>query len=184
MAQNEFELIKRVKQGDLAAMEVIFQTHVEAAVRLAYMLTKDWSTAEDAVQEAFIQAFRSINSFQTDKPFKPWFSRIVVNKAKRIKDKFRVDSDYIPHNVANDFSLSPEDQVIENEKTDLIYEAINQLDENHRLPIILKYVSELKEIEVATIMDLPLSTIKSRLYVARKRLQKIIKSKERGEQGA
>ncbi|HKM17210.1 MAG TPA: sigma factor, partial [Limnochordia bacterium] len=64
MAETEFELISKVKQGDRHSMEVIYQTHVEAAVRLAYTITHDWPTAEDAVQEAFIQAFRSIGTFK------------------------------------------------------------------------------------------------------------------------
>lgn len=97
MAETEFELISRIKQGDRRAMEAIFQTHVEAAVRLAYMITHDWPTAEDAVQEAFIQAFRSIRTFKDGMAFKPWFSRIVINKAKRVRHKFRVEPEYVPN---------------------------------------------------------------------------------------
>ena len=53
-----------------------------------------------------------------------------------------------------------------------MYNAINQLDEKHRLPIILKYLNELSEAETAQVLDLPVSTVKSRLYVARQRLKK------------
>jgi len=185
MAENEFELISKIKQGDRHSMEAIFQTHVEAAVRLAYMITRDWPTAEDAVQEAFIQAFRSIRTFKDGMAFKPWFSRIVINKAKRVMKKFRVEPDYIPNSEVNPhLAFSPEDQTLANERTHLLYAAINQLDEKHRLPIILKYLSGLTELEIAAVLKIPQSTVKSRLYVARQRLKTSLQANERGEQGA
>lgn len=185
MAEHEFELISKIKQGDRRAMEAIFQTHVEAAVRLAYMITHDWPTAEDAVQEAFIQAFRSIGTFKDSMAFKPWFSKIVINKAKRIRKKFKIEPEYVPNLEADpDPAVSPEDQALASEKTDLLYAAINRLDEKHRLPIILKYLSGLTELEIAAVLKLPQSTVKSRLYVARQRLKTSLEASERGEQGA
>ncbi|HHT36731.1 MAG: RNA polymerase sigma factor [Candidatus Wallacebacter cryptica] len=185
MAVNEFELITKIKQGDRNSMAEIFEAHVDAAVRLAYMITHDWSTAEDAVQEAFIQAFRSIKSFKDGMAFKPWFSKIVINKSKRIKQKFRVDPEYIPNTEENPhLAFSPEDQTLVNEESGFVYEAINQLDEKHRLPIILKYLSGLTEKEIAEVLKIPQSTVKSRLYTARQRLKTALTAAERGEQGA
>ncbi|HBG10682.1 MAG TPA: RNA polymerase sigma factor, partial [Firmicutes bacterium] len=85
MDYPEQQLIQRAKQGETAAMEQIFRMHLDSAVRLAYLVTRNWATAEDAVQEAFVQAFRSLDTFQEHRPFKPWFTRIVINKAKRTK---------------------------------------------------------------------------------------------------
>ncbi len=185
MAETEFELISRIKQGDRRAMEAIFQTHVEAAVRLAYMITHDWPTAEDAVQEAFIQAFRSIRTFKDGMAFKPWFSRIVINKAKRVRHKFRVEPEYVPNmDAGSSLEFSPEDQALANERADRLYAAINRLDEKHRLPIVLKYLSGLTELEIAAALKVPQSTVKSRLYVARQRLKTSLEASERGEFGA
>jgi len=185
MAMTESELISRIKQGDRQAMETLFSMHVDAAVRLAYMITQDWASAEDAVQDAFIQAFRSINSFRDGLPFKPWFSKIVINKAKRFKQKFRADLDYESNTEVNHhLAYSPEEQTLENEKTDRLYTAIKRLDEKHRLPIILKYLNGMTEAEVAMVLSIPLSTVKSRLYVARQRLKASLQAEKRGEQGA
>ena len=84
MSQDELELLRKSKKGDHDAMEVLFKQHVDAAVRLAYLITRNWATAEDTVQESFIQAFRSLNTFQEGRSFKPWFTKIVINKAKRV----------------------------------------------------------------------------------------------------
>src|SRR5699024_264527 len=108
-------------------------------VRLAYLITRNWATAEDAVQEAFIQAFRSLDSFQDNRPFQPWFTRIVVNKAKRTKD--RLDRGHLPfeHEEVNTHGIFiPEARALEKEGLDALFAAINELDDNHRLPLILK----------------------------------------------
>ena len=81
-------------------------------------------------------------------------------------------------------AYSPEEQTLENEKTDRLYTAIKRLDEKHRLPIILKYLNGMTEAEVAMVLSIPLSTVKSRLYVARQRLKASLQAEKRGEQGA
>ena len=137
------------------------------------------------MQEAFIQAFRSIGTFKDGMAFKPWFSRIVINKAKRVRQKFRVEPEYIPNSRANPhLAYSPEEQTLANENADRIYAAIKQLDEKHRLPIILKYLSGLTELEIAAVLSIPQSTVKSRLYVARQRLKSRPAGRRKGEQGA
>ena len=80
MEINEQELIRRAKKGHQDALEQIFRYHLDSAIRLAYLITRNWATAEDAVQEAFLQAFRSLDSFQDERPFKPWFTKIVVKR--------------------------------------------------------------------------------------------------------
>ena len=168
-------LIQQAKQGQHEAMEAIFRQHIDGAVRLAYLITRNWATAEDAVQEAFLQAFRSLGTFQEDKPFSPWFTRIVVNKAKRVKD--RLDRGHLPYELEETNphrSFEPEENTLDKEGLDTLFAAINQLDDSHRIPLLLKYVTGLSELETAEVLGIPVSTVKSRLYVARGRLKKQI----------
>lgn len=185
MSQDELDLVRKAKRGDHDAMEILFKHHVEAAVRLAYLITKNWATAEDTAQEAFIQAFRSLNTFQEGKPFKPWFTKIVVNKAKRVGPRLnRPQESGEPAELAsinNKISSSAEETVLEKVDKKAIFAAINELGDNHRLPLILKYLSGLTEGEISTTLDIPLSTVKSRLYVARQRLKTNLENKERSE---
>lgn len=183
MELNEQRLIQQAKQGKQDALEQIFKSHVDSAVRLAYLITRNWATAEDAVQESFLQAFRSLHSFQDDKPFQPWFTRIVVNKAKRTKD--RLDRGHLPYEIeeVNPHRLfAPEEHTLDKEKVDALYAAISELDDNHRIPLLLKYVSELTEAEIAETLSIPVSTVKSRLYVARQRLKRQMPTLEGGGQ--
>lgn len=172
MDLQEQKIIQRAKKGDPEAMELIFRQHLDRSIRLAFLITRNWATAEDAVQEAFLQAFRALDSFEDNRPFKPWFTRIVVNSAKRTKD--RLDRGHFPYEVEEinpHRSFSPEEHALDKEDLERVFQAINSLDDNHRYPVLLKYLSGLTEAETAEALDIPISTVKSRLYVARKRLE-------------
>jgi len=179
----EQELIKRAKQGHQDALEQIFRCHLDSAIRLAYLITRNWATAEDAVQEAFLQAFRSLDSFQDERPFNPWFTKIVVNKAKRTKD--RLDRGHLPYEIEEPNphrAYAPEERALDQEGLDALFQAINELDDKHRLPLLLKYVSGLTEAQIADTLNIPGSRVKSRLYVARQRLKKHLAVLEGGGQ--
>jgi RNA polymerase sigma-70 factor (ECF subfamily) len=180
---NERDLIKQAKEGQQDALEQIFRCHLDSAIRLAYLITRNWATAEDAVQEAFLQAFRSLDSFQDERPFKPWFTKIVVNKAKRTKD--RLDRGHLPYEIEEPNPhrvYAPEEHALDQEGVSALFQAINELDEKHRIPLLLKYVSGLTEAQIAETLSIPQSRVKSRLYVARQRLKKHIAIREGGGQ--
>ncbi len=75
---EEQRLISQARLGDEAAMEALFHLHVARSVRLAYLICGDWGMAEDAVQDAFVNAFRALKRFRDGSSFAPWFTRIVV----------------------------------------------------------------------------------------------------------
>ncbi len=183
MDNIEQDLIRRAKQGHQDALEQIFRCHLDSAIRLAYLITRNWATAEDAVQEAFLQVFRSLHSFQEERPFKPWFTKIVVNKAKRTKA--RLDRGHLPYETEEPsphLGYAPEAHTLDKEGVDSLFQALNALDDNHRLPLLLKYISGLTESQIADTLGIPQTTVKSRLYVARQRLKKQIASLEGGDQ--
>ncbi|NLM38983.1 MAG: sigma-70 family RNA polymerase sigma factor [Firmicutes bacterium] len=183
MGLDEQELIRGCKAGDKSCMEMLFRSHVDSAVRLAFSITRNWATAEDAVQEAFIQAFRSIGTFQEGKPFKPWLAKIVVNKSRRIGAKFGVSWDELDPNQPNDTDDgTPERLLMEKEDKTRLMQAINLLGEKHRLPLILKYLSGLSEAETSEVLGVPITTVKSRLYVARRQLAEKLALLEGSEQ--
>jgi RNA polymerase sigma factor, sigma-70 family len=170
MGNDEAQLIRGVREGDHTAMETLFILHAQRAVRLAYLITRDWGTAEDAVQDSFIRAFRSINTFKDGRPFLPWFTKIVVNQARKTSLRRRADisiSDV--ENIQDGTSL--EENAIAGEDDKILLNAIYGLKEKYRLPVLLKYFSEFSESEVSSILKLPVSTVKSRLYTARRQLK-------------
>ena len=85
------DIILKVKEGDRKAFEELYNRYYSYALRTATAITKSTQEAADAVQETFIRVYRNIYSFNTNRPFKPWFYRILVNECNRVmKDKSRV----------------------------------------------------------------------------------------------
>ncbi|MDW7650316.1 MAG: sigma-70 family RNA polymerase sigma factor [Bacillota bacterium] len=168
---EEQRLIVQARGGDEAAMEALFHRHVARSVRLAYLICGDWGLAEDAVQDAFVNAFRALRTFRDDASFAPWFTRIVVNQAK---NKNRRTKRFLPLTLAEtaEAGCSTEDEVLDRERDAQVLQAINSLDEKHRLPVLLKYISGYTEAETAAVLRLPISTVKSRLHTARGRLKR------------
>ena len=84
---DEQQAIRRLKQGDISGLEFLVLRFQLKAVRTAYLITRDLELAEDVVQESFIRAYRSINSFDEMRPFEPWFLRSVVHASVKMMQK-------------------------------------------------------------------------------------------------
>jgi RNA polymerase sigma-70 factor (ECF subfamily) len=177
---EEQRLILQARMGNEAAMEALFHLHVARSVRLAYLICKDWGLAEDAVQDAFVSAFRSLKNFREGASFAPWFTRIVVNQAKNKKSRIRP---FFPLSEAEATKsrVSTEEEVLVREKERQLLQAVDRLDEKHRLPVLLKYFSDYTEAQTAEVLNLPVSTVKSRLHTARLRLKATLIDLEGGK---
>lgn len=172
---GEEALIRRCQAGDRQAFEALFRTYLQKAVSTAYLITRDWNLAEDAAQEAFSRAFRSIRTFRVGQPFGPWLYRIVVNEARRAAGRNARPLPYLDLPVA---APSAEETVLTRERSAQVWQAIHALDESHRLVVVLKYFNGFSELETAQILGLRQSTVKSRLHVARQRLQMLLQRSE------
>src|SRR2546427_12865087 len=78
---EEIELVARAKRGDVGAYEELVRMHQSLAARTAYVITGQAADAQDAVQEAFVKAYRSLGRFREGAAFRPWLLRIVANGA-------------------------------------------------------------------------------------------------------
>ena len=79
---DDIALVERAKNGDVNAYETLVQHYQELAFRVAYQVTGDAADAEDAAQEAFVNAYYALGRFRSGAPFKPWLCRIVANEAR------------------------------------------------------------------------------------------------------
>jgi RNA polymerase sigma-70 factor (ECF subfamily) len=79
---DESLLIERAQSGDVGAFEVLLTRHQDVAFRTAYLIAGRTGDAEDAAQEAFIKAYRALDRFRSDAPFRPWLLSIVANEAR------------------------------------------------------------------------------------------------------
>lgn len=184
--------ISRIKQGDLNALEFLVNRYQVRAVHAAYLIVYDREIAQDIVQMAFVKVAERIHQFDEERPFAPWFFRIVVNDAlkaaNRLKQSISLD-EHMDEPTAwlavwlTDPTPQPAQLVEEKETGQLILKAIKSLTPEQRAVIVMRYFLDLSEADMSTKMDRPLSTIKWWLREARKRLRSLISSSQGFEDG-
>ena len=184
--------ISRIKQGDLNALEYLVNRYQVQAVHAAYLVIYDRALAEDIVQTAFVKVVERIHQFDEQRPFGPWFFRIVVNDAikaaKRLKQHISLDGQLDDLAVKLGAWLmeptpQPSQLIEEKEARQLILKAIESLAPEQRAVIVMRYFLEMSETELSAKMDRPLSTIKWWLRDARKRLRNFLSSSQGFEDG-
>ena len=132
----------------------------------------DHGRAEDAAQEAFVDAFLHLDQLREPAAFPGWFGRIVVKHSDRQRRSTRpsVSLEDAPNLMSNE--PDPLDVVQGNEMVQAIQEKIATLSDEHREAITLFHLEDYTQQEVAAFLDVPVSTIKKRLFDARKTLKK------------
>ncbi|MAT44080.1 MAG: hypothetical protein CL609_17230 [Anaerolineaceae bacterium] len=171
-------LIQQCQAGDTTAIEVLVETYQSSMYRLAILLLDDPAEADEAVQNAFISACRSIHSYQGNASLRTWLTSIVINECYNILRK-RARMERLKERILIFVRLfaptkHPENKVIEREENDLVWHTIQTLGEKHRVPIILRYYQDLSVIEIAQILNIKEGTVHSRLNTARERLRKAL----------
>ncbi|MDQ3928670.1 MAG: sigma-70 family RNA polymerase sigma factor, partial [Chloroflexota bacterium] len=134
--------------------------------------------AEDIAQAAFLRVYERIHQFDTSRPFRPWFLRIVVNSAlTALHVGKRNTSLEPPGDEELDLpSLEPgaEELFSALETREQVLEALNQLPPAQRAAIVMKYYLDLSDSEVAQRLDIPAGTVRRRLHDARQRLRSLL----------
>jgi len=173
---DEQELIASAKNGDTRAFGQLVRTHQGIALRVAYLVVRDSSEAEDVTQDAFVKAYRSLDRFRTEAPFRPWLLKIVRNEAlNRVRSTKRRDSlalQITNDPVSGDAAPSPETEVISEEERGRLLGLIEDLPDRYRSVIVHRYLLDLSEEETSEILGLPVGTVKSRSSRAMQRLRK------------
>lgn len=147
------------------------------AFRTAYLLTGRAEDAEEAAQDGFVKAWRSLARFRLDEPFRPWLLRIVANEAKN-RRRSAARRTRLALEQAMEFSgdaaPSPEDLTVATERRERLLAAVEQLPEAQRDVVVCRYLLELSERETAAVLEMPEGTVKSRLSRALEQLETVL----------
>ncbi len=170
--------ISRIKRGDLNGLEVLVQRHQVQAVQAAYLIVYDRALAEDIAQGAFVKVVERIRQFDEERPFAPWFFRIVVNDAlkaaKRQKRNVPLEAFDEPTIQLAEWLMhadaEPERLVEQKQLRETILASVQSLPPEQRAVVVMRYFLDMSEADMVEKMDRPLSTIKWWLRDARKRL--------------
>jgi RNA polymerase sigma-70 factor (ECF subfamily) len=178
VVNSEIEAISACQAGKKEAYKYLVEKYKTRAFYAALLYTKNRDDALDLSQDAFIKAFRAINTFDISRNFYTWFYKILKNvclnyvQFKKVRAQTSDGLDETILTPANNQVERPDEIFEKSEESDLLWKAIDDLNEKDREIIILKEFNEMSYQEIADILDIPIGSVMSRLYYARKKLLK------------
>jgi RNA polymerase sigma-70 factor (ECF subfamily) len=185
---EEQALVARAKAGDRSAFEILVRHNADRlyAVVLRFSVTE--SDAEEATQEAFVRAWRSLGHFRSESRFFTWLYRIGVNEAKRIADRRPTAGTVVsveerPVEDIGDEQPGPQPRVEQSELRDVLERAVRRLPEKYRAPVVLRDIEGLSTTEAAEVLGLNEAAFKSRLHRGRMALRRDVANYVLGEDG-
>ena len=177
---SDVEIAHRIAAGDRDAFRLLMRRHNQTLYRTARSILKDDAEAEDAVQEAYLLAYRAMDGFRGEAKLSTWLVRIVANEAiARLRKRIRraeviplndaAEQDALPADVAagDAWSAQPERQASRLQTRHLLEARIDQLPDAFRAVFVLRAVEELTVEETAAALAIPEATVRSRFFRAR-----------------
>jgi RNA polymerase sigma-70 factor (ECF subfamily) len=184
--EQDARLIGLLQAGDEAAYETLIDRFESPVYNLVFRLMDDPSESSDVVQEVFLKVFRKIGSFRGDSTLKTWIYRIAVNEAHNHRRWFsrhrrqevgldKPEEDSLGYqDLLHDTGRSPFEVALTSETRSMIEEALTQLNPNFRVVVVLRDIEDLSYEEIASVLQLSLNTVKSRISRGRDALKAIL----------
>ncbi|ULO09827.1 RNA polymerase sigma factor [Paenibacillus sp. 19GGS1-52] len=171
-----YHIIQQAKQGNREAFSELVKRYKGPVYRYALGMLSERMDAEDISQEAFVKAFHSISNLENEYAFSAWLLRIVANLCKdRLKKRAKEQS----------FNTEPNDMIEDQRLSDpletvSVQACMSRLSIDHREVIVLHDVQGYRYEEIAEMVEVPLGTVKSRLFAARMALRKELGKEDQG----
>ncbi|MBE0409781.1 MAG: sigma-70 family RNA polymerase sigma factor [Anaerolineales bacterium] len=175
MQDNEKLLIHYAKEGDDDAFCDLVEAYQTPVFNLCYRMLGSQYEAEDAAQESFLRAYKSLSSYDTNRSFSTWLLSIsahfCINQIRRRKKQI-TSLDSLDHLNLQASSLNPEQNIEFNEEQELVRSLLKVLKPVDRAIVVLFYWYDYSYEEIANILNLTESAVKSRIHRARRELAK------------
>ena len=170
--ESDRELVKKAKRGNAEAFSTLVQRHQHIVYNLAYRYMRDSNLAEDMAQEAFLKGFRLLKGFRGDCSFSTWMYRVTssvcLTEIARRKKRGEVQLDAHHGGVYEDGKAEARDSA------DVIRRCVTQLPERYATIITMYYLQEMPYAEIAAAMAIPIGTLKTWMFRARKELRLVV----------
>lgn len=178
-------LVERVQAGDKRAFDLLVLKYQHRIMGLVVRFVHDPHEAQDVTQEAFIKAYRALANFRGDSAFYTWLYRIAINTAKNYlvsrnrrpprSDVDSGDAEFYDGDHALKDMASPERLMLRDEIDATVQESIKQLPEDLRSALTLREFDGLSYEDIATVMQCPVGTVRSRIFRAREAVDKALR---------
>ena len=168
-------LVRRYLGGERGAFEPLVDRYQKTIFNVALRMAHDPDDAADITQNVFIKASEKLGSYDPKYKFFSWIYRIAVNESLNFVGSKR-KNDELPENLVSGDS-NPEEMLQAGMLSNSVEEGLAKLTDDNRIVIILRHFEEMSYDEISFILDLPVKTVKSRLFTARQSLKKILLQK-------
>jgi RNA polymerase sigma-70 factor (ECF subfamily) len=175
-------LVERAQAGDSRAFDALVLKYQQRVASLIGRYIRDSSEVLDVTQDAFLKAFRALPSFRGESAFYTWIYRIAINTVKNhlVAQGRRPPGDDVDAEVAEQLEVgfklrdnaTPEGELLSDEIADNVQAALNSLPEDLRTALVLRELEGMTYEEIASAMECPIGTVRSRIFRAREAIDK------------
>lgn len=174
---SDAHLVALTSAGNKAAYQQLVERYSSRIRGAAFDILRNREEAEDITQETFVKAYISIQSFKGDSSFYTWLFRIAYNLAIDLKRKqTRRGGEHLEFDESKDVNRSsvekPDEALMRKELGETVQAALSELSDEHRAALVLREVDGLSYDEISDAIGVPRGTVMSRIFYARKALQK------------
>jgi RNA polymerase sigma-70 factor, ECF subfamily len=168
---QELHWLDQARRGDQAAFSRLVEAYQRPVYNLAYRMLGNAAEAEEAAQETFVRMFTKLHTYQSDRKLVSWVlsiaSHYCIDRLRRRRINWLSLDDEPIASVLPSHQLSPEETALRREASDALQDCIAQLEPGYRAPLILRYWQGLSYEEIAEVLGISVSAVKSRLHRAR-----------------
>lgn len=178
MTYTDQELVQKTLDGDMDSFSVLVERYQKQIYSLTYRLTNDPEDAQDLAQEVFIHIYKVLGKYDQERKFFSWMYKVATNVCynalRRGKNEQTVALEKVIEMIPliSSSETHPEEYFQRRETQEIVRNAVAELPDKYRLPLVLRYLEDLTYKEIAEYMDLPVTTIETRLYRGKSMLQK------------
>lgn len=174
MFEGQEEVLKRAIKGERAAQEKLYVKNYNYAISIAMRYGGSRLEAQEVVNDAFINMFKRLDSFDLEREFKPWFRRIVVNASIDYYRKYHKSTalDDALEIMENDSAIEAE--VLDDLSNEDIMKAVQALPPSYRMAFSMHVVDGFKLEEIAESLDISVGSVKSNLFKAKAKLKDLL----------
>lgn len=186
MKPIETRLARLARKGDQRAFAEIVELYKDKLYHLAYRMMNNRQEAEDVVQESFLRVFKNLDRYDENQKFSTWIYRIATNlcidRLRKRRPVYSLDAE-TDHEGLDGYSMlpsddrTPESELLLSETQKLIRDAVETLPVKYKSIMILRYLQDLSLQEISEVLDLPVTTVKTRVHRGREYMRKKLESK-------
>lgn len=168
-------VINRCKDGDNRAQYELYKLYSKAMFNVSMRITNDYAEAEDVLQDAFVSAFKNLNSYKSEASFGSWLKKIVINASINAIRKRRSDLVPMDERIVGEVADSASDEDETEWQVEKIRRAIQKLPDGYRVVLTLYLLEGYDHAEIGEVLGVSESTSKSQYSRARKKLLEIMR---------